>query len=72
LKAKGGEMTLRHLLADIRLFMAFFLALLGFGIVVHPGEAPVQWLGLVMGSVIGSAGFTAIFLIGLAATAGEK
>jgi hypothetical protein len=65
-------MTLRHLLADIRLFMAFFLALLGFGMVVHPGEAGAQWLGLVIGSVIGSAGLTAVFLIGLAATAGEK
>jgi hypothetical protein len=63
-------MTLRHLLADIRIFIAFFLALLGIGLVIHPDGS--QWLGQLVGAVIGAAGFTAIFLVWLSALAGEK
>ena len=65
-------MTLRHVLADIRLFMAFFLALMGLGIVINPHNAGELWLGLVIGSVIGSAGLTSIFLVCLSAVAGEN
>jgi hypothetical protein len=61
-------MTLRHLLADLRLFFAFFLALLGFGLVIHGGTD----MRLFLGAILGGAGFTPLFLMWLAARAGEK
>ena len=63
-------MTLRHLLADFRIFMAFFLTLIGIGLLIHPDGTP--YLGLLLGAVIGGAGLTAVFLVWLSAVAGEK
>ena len=63
-------MTLRHLLADFRIFMAFFLALIGIGLVIHGDGA--LWRGILLGAVIGGAGLTALFLVWLSAVAGEK
>ena len=63
-------MTLRHLLADLRIFIAFFLTLLGLGLVIHPDGT--LFVGILVGSAIGAAGLTAVFLVWLSALAGEK
>jgi len=61
-------MTLRHLLADLRMFFAFFLALYGVAEVIH-GTMPIEWL---VGAAVGGVGFASLFLVWLAAEAGEK
>jgi hypothetical protein len=61
-------MTLREMMAHLRLFFAFFLALIGLGIVLHSADD----MRLFVGAVVGAAGFTSLFLIWLAARTGEK
>ncbi len=61
-------MSLRHMLADVRLFFSFALSLLGLAEVVH-GTSDTQWL---LGAVIGAVGMTSLFLMWLSAKAGEK
>ena len=61
-------MTLREMLAHLRLFFAFFLALAGFGLVLSNASD----MRVLVGAVIGGAGFSALFLIWLATKAGEK
>lgn len=61
-------MTLREMLAHLRLFVAFFLSLFGLGMVLSSaGDGRIF-----VGAITGAAGFTALFLIWLAMKAGEK
>jgi hypothetical protein len=61
-------MTLRGSMARLRLFAAFFLALLGLGIVLH-GAANGA---LLLGASIGAIGFSSLFLIWLSVRVGEN
>lgn len=61
-------MTLRHLVADVRLFIGFFLALFGLAMLFH-GTQTAQWI---FGSLLAAIGMASIFLVWLAATAGEE
>ncbi len=61
-------MNMRELLAHLRLFFAFFLALLGLGLVLHDqGD-----MRLFVGALLGGIGFTSLFLIWLSVRVGEK
>ena len=60
-------MTLRHMLADVRLFFSFALSLLGLAILFH-GAAMEEWL---MGAMVAGVGMSSLFLVWLAAQAGE-
>lgn len=57
-------MDLRGTLARLRLFTAFFLALLGLGMVLHGT--------LFAGALIGAIGFTSLFLMWLSTLVGER
>jgi hypothetical protein len=61
-------MTMREMLAHLRLFVAFFLSLFGLGMVLRGGNEG----GIFVGAIMGAAGFTSLFLIWLAVRAGEK